>query len=77
MNLVEKLFVASYLLALFVLSGFMVNYYFDEIRKSVKKSDGSKDLQNMKRHIYMNGLCLYFVLFVLFGILLFRIELFW
>lgn len=36
MNLVEKLFVASYLLALFTLSGFMVNYYFDEIRKIVK-----------------------------------------
>lgn len=76
MNFLEKFIVVSYMFALLVLCWFMISYYFDGIRGIGKKSDASKEIQDLKRHIYMNGLCLYFVLFLVLGVVLCRMNLF-
>ncbi|WP_317912661.1 hypothetical protein [Carnobacterium maltaromaticum] len=76
MNFLEKFIVVSYMFSLLVLCWFMISYYFDGIRGIGKKSDTSKEIQDLKRHIYMNGLCLYFVLFLVLGVVLCRMNLF-
>lgn len=76
MNFLEKFIVVSYMFALLVLCGFMISYYFGGIRGIGKHSDTSKELQDLKRHIYMNGLCLYFVLFLILGVVLCRMNIF-